>query len=799
MALFPQTSSYGKMNRSVSVEESITFIIQLTNSIFPLLILPVATIGNSLCFLVFCRPKFQKRLTRTSSICIRLLCINDSILLYLFIIDIFLKVYIKPSVRIYSTPTGCRLYKCIRYSILDFSAYLQLGLTTDRFICCVYHTYYTRWRKRNYLFYLLAFAFVCIFAKNSSFLSSSYGYYSINSINRTTVRCSVKIKAIYFTMYMAYGQSLIDMVFVTCLPFFLILYFNSRILRQVVRLRTECWNTFTRIMHIAPIRSESSFSISTNIPKFSTTNTTLIITTHRARHRRLHLTFALGCISFIFIFSTAPYKIFKIVERHDKVVRDQYKYGAIKSIHIRFAEMIIDCFVYLSCSTPFFVCFATSSIFRDELRKVFHLVRWPLLSYSRFPLNRTEQPGESWCRETDIITLLQNKYIHASAWISEHSYIVTEFNLAFFNDQNKQLCVINEHQFTSAPTQCGEDIIITKHRCSISIEYRTKNIIVHIGRTASSSGKHDHFYTIWVWQNLCLIKMSDGLCKTSCQPKNCGTTKYEAKISKPSAKKICQIYTSKIAGNLRASSEDSGILSRINNSIQNAYNACIIDLEITGNLEFGKAGVEMLVVNSMTINISSTNSFVSILNQAKTIAKQAIMRSNLEIKRIMNSTSLLDSPLIKSGQKFGGNDGTFFQDFSSPNYLRGIINYLGKNHIEAIQFLYSNPSYPDKVHETAIHGDTVGAERKEEFYLEKDEKINKIQVTYVDDVAEEPWLQDIRFFTTHGRSSSSISTVDRTLFTEEFDGYTVGYVSGMAGGWVNQIQFYWYKEDSKLQ
>jgi hypothetical protein len=83
------------------------------------------------------------------------------------------------------------------------------------------------------------------------------------------------------------------------------------------------------------------------------------------------LSFALGCISLLFIFSTAPYKLFKIVERHDKVVRDQYMNSAMKSIHIQLAEVIMDCFVYISCSTPFFVCFATSSIFRDELRRVF--------------------------------------------------------------------------------------------------------------------------------------------------------------------------------------------------------------------------------------------------------------------------------------------------------------------------------------------------------------------------------------------------------------------------------------------
>jgi hypothetical protein len=356
------------MNRSLSSDEHLTLAIELINSIFPLIILPLATVGNTLCFLVFCRRKFQKRLTRTSSICVRLLCLNDLILLYLFIIDILLKAYIKPSMRIYSTPTSCRLYKCIRYSMLDFSAYLQLGLTTDRFICCVYHRYYSHWRKRNYLYFLLAIAFLCIFIKNSSFLSSSYGYYSLNQKNRTTVRCAVKIKAVSFAMYMAYGQSLIDVVFITCLPFSLILYFNSRILREVLRIRTECWSTFTRFVHIAPGQSENSVIITTNSPALTST---VIVTRHRARHRRLHLTFALGCISFVFIFSTAPYKVFKIIERHDKVIRDQYMHGASKSLQIQLAEIIIDCFVYVSCSSPFFVCLATSSIFRDELRRVF--------------------------------------------------------------------------------------------------------------------------------------------------------------------------------------------------------------------------------------------------------------------------------------------------------------------------------------------------------------------------------------------------------------------------------------------
>lgn len=331
----------------------------LTNRIYPLIILPLATFGNSLCFLVFCRPIFQKRLTRTSSICLRLLCLNDLILLYLFIIDVILKFYMDPSIRIYFSPNTCRLYKFIRYSFLDMSAYLQLSLTTDRFICCVHHTYYTHWRKKNYLYYLLLTANVFILLKNSSFLSTWYGYAKVHK-NRTVIKCSVRLDAKPFAMYMAYGQSFIDVVFITFIPFFLIVYFNSRILREVLRLRTECWSTLTRLINLTPGQNEESLR-----------HRTLTLTSRHGKRRRLHLTCALGCISFFFVLSTGPYKIFKIVERHDKLLRDQEKHGIAKSIYMQLAEVIIDCLEYLSCSTPFFVCLTTSSLFREELRKMF--------------------------------------------------------------------------------------------------------------------------------------------------------------------------------------------------------------------------------------------------------------------------------------------------------------------------------------------------------------------------------------------------------------------------------------------
>ncbi|CAF0892708.1 unnamed protein product [Didymodactylos carnosus] len=343
------------------------------NKIFPVIILPLATIGNILCFFVFFRQKFQHRLTRTSSTLLRLLCINDLLVLYLFTIDLLLKTYTvktRHPLRIYFSPFTCRLYKFVRYSLFDLTAYLQVALTTDRFICCVHRSYYSHWRRHNYVYRLLLFALAAILIKNSSFLTILYGYYRGQALNSTmkrmkynqtlaNVRCSPHLDSQFFQVYMAYGQSIIDIIFVTFLPFFLILFLNYKILREVQRSRQRCFS-ITRALHL-----------STSPPPLTPNGIRLLA---KSRQQRLNLTLTLVSISMVFILSTAPYKIFKVFERHDKLKRDlksDVYQSEPKRPKLQMTEVFIDFLEFVSCSTPFFVCFCTSSMFRDELRKMF--------------------------------------------------------------------------------------------------------------------------------------------------------------------------------------------------------------------------------------------------------------------------------------------------------------------------------------------------------------------------------------------------------------------------------------------
>jgi hypothetical protein len=58
-------------------------------------------------------------------------------------------------------------------------------------------------------------------------------------------------------------------------------------------------------------------------------------------------------------------------------------------------------------------------------------------------------------------------------------------------------------------------------------------------------------------------------------------------------------------------------------------------------------------------------------------------------------------------------------------------------------------------------------------------------------------VRGLRFFTTNGRASPSLDHADGKLDTEQFDGYSLGYISGRDGLAIDQIQFHWYRMPTK--
>jgi hypothetical protein len=114
------------------------------------------------------------------------------------------------------------------------------------------------------------------------------------------------------------------------------------------------------------------------------------------------------------------------------------------------------------------------------------------------------------------------------------------------------------------------------------------------------------------------------------------------------------------------------------------------------------------------------------------------------------------------------------------------------------QFLYSSPYNPENILESKVHGTRSTTNVIERFDLNRNERINKVQVVVDNEILlingieqSVPLIRGVRLFTTQGRQSHSIDHIEGERSTEQFDGYTVGYVTGRKGLFIDQLQFHW--------
>ncbi|CAF1175455.1 unnamed protein product [Adineta steineri] len=178
-----------------------------------------------------------------------------------------------------------------------------------------------------------------------------------------------------------------------------------------------------------------------------------------------------------------------------------------------------------------------------------------------------------------------------------------------------------------------------------------------------------------------------------------------------------------------------------------------------------------------------------------------------ECKNAINSLNYI--PLIKSGKQLGGTGGHNFDDFIESNltylhYLRGMITGCKDLPLDWCQFCYSSSNDDcQMIMQSEIRGTCETNDDTERFIINENERINKIQVVvdheilFVNDIQKiVPLIRGIRFFTTNGQTSQSIDHLQGDLYTEELYGYFVGYVTGRSGLFIDQLQFYWFKNNS---
>ncbi|CAF1444760.1 unnamed protein product [Rotaria sordida] len=165
-----------------------------------------------------------------------------------------------------------------------------------------------------------------------------------------------------------------------------------------------------------------------------------------------------------------------------------------------------------------------------------------------------------------------------------------------------------------------------------------------------------------------------------------------------------------------------------------------------------------------------------------------------------------DLPAIKSGVEFGGSGDDAFNDslidgFAQSYYLRGMITGSKMKPLEWCQFLYSSPDTSENTLESEVHGTRQSVNDIDRLFLSENQRISKVQVLVDDEMIDVngilqlvSLIRGIRLFTTDGQASQSIDHLRGELCMEKFDGYTVKYVTGRSGLYIDQLQFHWYRD-----
>ena len=160
--------------------------------------------------------------------------------------------------------------------------------------------------------------------------------------------------------------------------------------------------------------------------------------------------------------------------------------------------------------------------------------------------------------------------------------------------------------------------------------------------------------------------------------------------------------------------------------------------------------------------------------------------------------------MTKVGQPFGANQGGYFNDFLECNlvchYLNGMMIHVNDQNVESYQFYYASNGDDQSSVKSQIHGDQSFTTKKE-FMFDKNDKIYKVRGQLIGEDILLPngtkiktvRITGLEFFSEGGQMSPSYDGPLGEPFTDELDGYTLGYVTGRASQHIHQLQFVWYR------
>ncbi|CAF1139614.1 unnamed protein product [Adineta steineri] len=189
-------------------------------------------------------------------------------------------------------------------------------------------------------------------------------------------------------------------------------------------------------------------------------------------------------------------------------------------------------------------------------------------------------------------------------------------------------------------------------------------------------------------------------------------------------------------------------------------------------------------------------------NETIQLFDESILEKNQQAN---DQLALLNKKKFIEGREFGSAYGTHFDDsthpyFTSLHYLNGILAHDNNDSIESYQFYYSPSSDGQDTIISERHGKQTLSFKKD-FQFDKNEKIQSVEGHYLNKtivfsngtILTMRIITGLRFYTTKGYASPSYAGEEGEMFEEEYENYTLWYVTGRSDEYIHQLQFYWYR------
>lgn len=191
---------------------------------YPLFLVIIGTFFNLLTFAVLCRPICRDAVRRSTLYYMRAIAIFDILMLYGWNLDHFLHRAYGFMLQTYSIPT-CRLCSFLNYFAAQVSAWLRVFICLERCLALTWSHHLWLSQPRNALLIILGIV-VTFTLINAHFLLYACHYNTDESIN---------LQARSYEIYPLWDY--INLGVYNCIPFVLMVLFNSNVIYHLMRFR----------------------------------------------------------------------------------------------------------------------------------------------------------------------------------------------------------------------------------------------------------------------------------------------------------------------------------------------------------------------------------------------------------------------------------------------------------------------------------------------------------------------------------------------------------------------------------